>query len=115
MFGERALKRMQFAVLCKPFDRANMLSVRLNRKHQARAHRRIIDKNGAGSANTVLASDMRAGFSTLIANRINQRQPRLYTERVAFTIDNQRDVNFLGQATARSKARRVTTATRSRR
>jgi hypothetical protein len=56
-----------------------MLSVRLNGKHQARAHRDVIDNHGAGPTNTMLASDMRAGFSTLIANRINQRQPGLYT------------------------------------
>ena len=115
MFRKRALEGMQYAVSCEAFDRANMPSVRLNGKHQAGAHRHVVDKNGAGPANTMLASNMRAGFSALIANRINQRQPGLYTERMAFTVDNQRDVNSLGQAAARSKARRVTTATRSRR
>jgi hypothetical protein len=115
MFGERALERMQFTVPFKPFDRANKLSIRLNGEHQAGAHRRVIDKNGAGPTHAVLTSNMCTGFSTLIANCINQRQPRLNTKRMALTVYNQRDINFLGQAAARSKARRVTTATRSHR
>src|ERR1043166_3057766 len=66
MRDEGALQRMQILWGAEPFDRSDLLALRLHRKHQARAHGLAIDDHRAGAADAVLATDVRAGLSAIL-------------------------------------------------
>src|SRR5262249_7448534 len=55
-------------------------------------HRLAIDQHGAGAAHPVLAADVGAGLSAVLADRIDQRAARLDADRVRLPVDRQRDV-----------------------
>ena len=68
---------MQFVALGEALDGADVLAVGLHGEHEAGAHRLVVDDHGAGAADAVLAADMRAGLSAVLADGVDQRAPRL--------------------------------------
>ena len=72
MLAERGLERAKFAALGKPFDRADVATLRLRREHEAGSHRRAIDNYRAGAADAVLAPEMRAGEFELLAQTVRK-------------------------------------------
>ena len=78
----------------EPFDGPNFFSVGLHCEYQAGAHRLAVHDHGAGAADAVLAADMGAGLSAILADCIGQRAPWLYGNRVVAAINDERDVGF---------------------
>ena len=75
---ECLLKRMQLTIcLSKTFHGRDRLSVRLAGKHQARANRYPLNQHRAGTANTVLAADVRAGQAKIVTQEIGEVAARL--------------------------------------
>ena len=59
------------------FDGGDFPAVRLHGQHQAGAHRAAVAQHRACAAHTVLAADVRAGHSKLVAQEISQQHARL--------------------------------------
>ena len=95
IFHEGALQRIQFVAVGKAFDGADLFALGLHREHQTRAHRIAVDQHRAGAADTVLAADMRAGLTAILADGIGQRAARLDAHGVRLAVDVQRDVVLL--------------------
>src|SRR5207244_5571072 len=61
----------------EPLDRVDACAIRLHREREAGARGRAVDLNGASAAGAVLAADMRAGKSELVAQEIREQHARL--------------------------------------
>ncbi len=99
---------MQRLAVGETLDGADFPAVGLNGEHQARSHRLAVDEHGAGAAHPVLAADMRAGLTAIVADRVDQSTPRLDANDVPYSIDQQRDLHLFGHgfaSAARSAAR----------
>jgi len=66
--------------------------VGLHGEHQAGANRLAIEQDRAGAADAVLAADMRAGQSEIVAKKIAEQQARFDVPRVTDAVDRQRDL-----------------------
>ena len=119
------LQHVKAIVLGKVFHRPDLAVRGLVREHQARTDRRAVDKNRTGAANTVLATDMRAGKTAILPNRIGQRLAMLHLDVMHGSVHakfqgdsfHRRLLNF-GPRDWRwrlCKARRMTTGVRLRR
>src|ERR1700687_416903 len=98
------------------------LAVDLNGKHQAGAHGRAIDDNGARAANAVLAADMGTGELEVMTQAIGQRGARLDFRCVRLAIYFQLysyavvlSSSATGSPAARASARSVRTPSKARR
>src|SRR5262249_8007575 len=58
-------------------DRLNLMAVRLDGQHQARAGWLAVDEDRARAAHAVLAADMGAGQREILSNEITEEQARL--------------------------------------
>ena len=87
MSDECVLHRMQLLAVCKTFDRPDALAPRLDREHQARPYRLIVEDHGTCATDAVLATDMRPGQPTFVADNIGQRLSRLDPNRVVMPVD----------------------------
>jgi hypothetical protein len=76
-----------------PFDRSDFPPIGLDCEQQAGTDRLTVEKNGAGAAHPMLASDMRPGQSKLVAQVIAQEQARLHLAGMAHAVDG--DVDFV--------------------
>lgn len=114
MAHERLLHRVQFVAVGQPLDGPDRAAVHLDGKHETGSHRLIIDKNRAGTAHTMLASDMRSGLPAIVANDVTQCPPWLDGNRVIDPVDSQRDVDLVRHA-ALSNARSTMVRTTPRR
>jgi hypothetical protein len=61
LLAKCVLERMQLAVGCQALNRRNLMAIRLNGEHEARANRLPVEENGAAAANSVLAAQVSAG------------------------------------------------------
>ena len=80
------------------FDGADCLASRLDREHQAGAHRLAVDDHGASAADAVLAADMGAGLAAIVADGVDQRLARLDADGIIAAVDGKRDVELFGHA-----------------
>ncbi|GAA3792693.1 hypothetical protein GCM10022380_06810 [Amycolatopsis tucumanensis] len=62
-------------------------AVGLHREHQARPHRFAVDEHGARAADPVLAAEMGAGQSEIVAQGVGRRAPRFDVELVTGAVD----------------------------
>ena len=85
----------------RPFDGADLAAVGLDREHQAGAHGVVVEDDGAGAADAVLAADMGPGLAAIVADGVDQRAPRLDPDRIVAAVDVERDVEFFGHGSAR--------------
>src|SRR5205085_5519631 len=105
--------RMEGAILGRQIlDRAQRETLRLDRQHQARAHRLAVELDGAGAADAVLAADMGAGQARLMADEVRQQQARLDLAVVGLAVDLDR--HSTGIHAAASSTARLTIASISR-
>src|SRR5262249_34539697 len=115
MVDERLLQRVQLVAVCQAFDGADLAAFRLHGTHEARATRFAVEQNRARAAHAMLAADMGSGLPAIVADRIDQRAAWIHPDRMAASVDGERNLALLAHATARSSARRVTVRARSRR
>jgi hypothetical protein len=67
------------------------VTVGLHGVHQAGTHRLAVEQDRAGPAHAVLAADVRAGQTQLVAQPVHQRQAGLHLRRARNAIDLDRD------------------------
>src|SRR5262249_60473627 len=107
---EGALQGMEPVALGEPFHSTDRTSGRLNGKHQAGADRLAINDDRAGAAHAVLAADVRAGLTAILADGVRERAPRLDTDRIVACIDGERESDAVrsgGAWGAASRAGRI--------
>jgi hypothetical protein len=73
--AEGGLQRIQLAVLGKPFNRGDLMTIGLHGEHEAGTNRRSIEKDRAGTADAVLAPDMGAGETNVVTEKVGKEQP----------------------------------------
>src|SRR4029453_18470802 len=81
-------------------DGEDIVAVRLHRKHQAGACRALVEQNGAGAANAVLAAKVRAGETKLMADEIGEGDADLDLFLVPLSVDGQGDFATLSHLRA---------------
>src|SRR5215470_2016115 len=77
MSAEARLQRGEAIVLRQALDRHDLTALGLHRQYQAAAHGVAVEEYSAGSANPMLAADMRARKPQVVAQAIRKRQARL--------------------------------------
>jgi hypothetical protein len=71
---KRLLHRVQWSAGGgKSLDSRNLVSLGLDRQHQARPHRRAVKQDGAASAHPVLAPDVGPGEAEIVAKVIREQ------------------------------------------
>jgi hypothetical protein len=77
-FVKRLLHGMKWSVVSgQALDRRHFVAFRLDGEHQAGAHRRTVEQNGAAPAHAVLAADVRAGQAEVVAQVVGQEAARI--------------------------------------
>src|SRR5882672_1937831 len=87
MLAEARLQRREALILRQPFDSDDFAALGLHRQHKTAAHSLAIDQHRAGTANPVLAADMRTRQSQMMAQAIGERQARLDRNLDLTTVD----------------------------
>src|SRR5579875_3576932 len=93
MIHEGLLHWVERLAVRETFDRADLLTLRLHREHQAGPDRFAFHDHGAGSADAVLAADMRAGLAAFLADSIREGTTRLDRDVIVATVDRKGDVD----------------------
>jgi hypothetical protein len=87
-FVKRLLHRMQGRVRRRQaLDGGDLMSLGLDREHQARADRHSIEQHRAAPANAVLAPNVRAGKAEVVAEVIRQQPAWIRRRRMLDAVD----------------------------
>ena len=86
------------------FDCRHARAVGLHREHQAGANGLVVDQHGAGTADAVLAADVRAGELQVMAEEVGEQQARLDFACERGAIDGQSDRDQAGHRATTAKA-----------
>src|SRR5262252_3904736 len=93
IFVKRLLQRVQLVGARRDaLDGEKVVAVRLHSEHQARPRRAAVHQDGAGAAYAVLAAEMRAGETELVADKIREREADLDFFLVTLAVDRQGDL-----------------------
>src|SRR5262245_29436305 len=87
MLAKARLQGRETFILREPLDGDNFAALRLHCQQQTAAHGLAVEEHRAGTANPMLAADMRAGQPQLMAQAIGERQARLDRKLDLTTID----------------------------
>ena len=98
MTGERCLYGVQFGTSRQSFDRFDASPLRLYREHKTGPHARSVDQNGTGAADAMFASQMRAGETQCLAQKIGEIDPRLDLRYDGLAVDSEGNVMKLRHA-----------------
>src|SRR5262245_28656730 len=77
LLPETLLNRMELPILFEPFDRHDLGAVCLDGKHGARLHGFFVENHRTGAAVRRVAADVRARQPELVAQEMNEEQPRI--------------------------------------
>src|SRR5437899_11440440 len=89
---ERLLDRVQLSVLLQAFHRGDLRALGLDGEDRARLHRIAVEQHRAGAAVRGVAADVRAGQAQVLAEQVDEQQPRLDLHAVRSAVDGQLDV-----------------------
>src|ERR671915_2629979 len=103
---ESALERVEAIVAREALDRPERAAARLDRQHQAGPHRLAVELDRAGTADALLAADLRAGETRGVADEVGQERPGLDVALVVPPVDLDADPHVV-LAIASSIARRA--------
>src|SRR5688572_6851234 len=90
LLPEAVLQRMELAILLKPLDGENLVTIGLYGQHGARFHRMSVENDGARTAQAGLTSDMGTGEAQDISQVMHQQEPRLNVIRTRLAIHSNR-------------------------
>ena len=77
-FVERLLHGMQRGLVAgEAFDGRHLMTLGLDREHQARPHRRTVQQNRAAATYAVLAADVRPGQAEIVAEMVREEAARI--------------------------------------
>src|SRR6266550_2026267 len=93
--GETLLDRVEPAVPFQAFHREHPPAVGHGREHRARLHRQFVHPDHAGAAVRGVAAPVRAGEPELIAQEVDQQQPRLDLTGEHHIVDGHGDLHGL--------------------
>ena len=65
------------AVAGEALDRRHLMTLGLDREHQARSHRRPVEQHRAAAADAVLAAHVRAGQAEVVAKVVGKKPARI--------------------------------------
>src|SRR5262245_58986198 len=102
---EGLLQRVEPTIAHEPLDRGDPRAVGLDREHDARARGLTVEQNGARAADAMLAADVRARQSEVLAQEVHQQLARLAAPVARDTVDGQTNDDVLalvGHVIARS-------------
>lgn len=71
-FPERLLHRVEFVVICKTFDRDDVVLWRLDGEHETGTYRVTVKQNGARSTSPVFAPEVRSGETELLTKEVSK-------------------------------------------
>src|SRR5215468_1538035 len=91
LFPERLLHRMQRADAAERLDCLDAGAVGLHCQAEAGPGGETVEKHRAGSANAVLAADMGAGQTELVAEKVAQQEAWLDAAFIAHAVHGDRD------------------------
>src|SRR5712692_5728892 len=99
--GKRILQGMKVSVFSQAFDRQNLLSTTLERKHETGKHGLTVQKNGASAAFSEFTAVLRARVAEILAQYLQQGLIRCEGDVCLFTVQRQsylcRFLRFDGQ------------------
>jgi hypothetical protein len=84
-----------FRVIGEAFDRADLMSIGLNGKHQTGADRFAVQQDRAGSAGAVFAAHMGPGEFGLVAQIIGQKHPGFHDCGMGVSIQGELYLQFV--------------------
>ena len=90
-FPEGFLQGMQVVRRAQPFDGHNLVAVGLHGEHQAGTDRLAVEQDGTGPAHAMLAADVGAGQSQIVAQKVAQQQPWLHGPLIFRAVDGDCD------------------------
>src|SRR6266487_1980776 len=93
--GETLLDRVEPAVSFQAFHREHPPAVGHGREHRARLHRQLVHPDHAGAAVRGVAAPVRAGEAELIAQQVDEQQPRLDLTGEHHIVDGHGDLHGL--------------------
>ncbi len=91
---EGLLQRMQVIHGPQSLDGENLVAIGLHGEHQAGADRLSVEQDGARAAHAVLAADVRAGQTQLVAQEVAQQQARLDGPFILGAVDGDGHIEF---------------------
>src|SRR6185437_12822796 len=107
----RFLQRAHLADFSQAFDRVDSATVGLHREQQAGSRAVAIDRYGAGTADAMLAADMRAGEAERMAQKIGKQQARLDCALIGNIVDDHGDIaRFIHAAASFARTQAAATA-----
>ena len=89
--GERGLQRIEGLAPAHSLDGGDLRAGRLDREEEARADRQAVEPDRAGSADPVLAADMGARETEVVAEHVRQEPARLDATGEALAVDRELD------------------------
>jgi hypothetical protein len=92
--NEGLLDRVKVFALHQRFNRGDSLALSLDRQNRAGIDRAIVEKYGAGTTLAAVAHALGASDIKLIAERVEQGNPRLNVQSMALAVDGQLNRNF---------------------
>src|SRR5712671_1013154 len=92
LLPERFLDGVELAVLLQALHGADVRAVGLYRQHRARLHRLAVQEHRAGAAVGGVAADVRPGQPQILAEQMDQEQPRLDVDSMTRAVHPQFDV-----------------------
>ena len=90
VLDERALERVELAVLREPLDRRDLAALGLEREHGAALHGASVEEHGARAALARVAPDVRSGETEPVAQRVDEERPAFDLERALLAVDDER-------------------------
>ena len=90
VLDERFLQRVELAFFREPLDRRDLRAVMHQREREAREHALPTDHDGACAALTVIAALLRSREVEPVAQKVEERGPRLDFDLPGFPVDRER-------------------------
>ena len=100
VIAEGLLQIRQLLAVGEPFHGAYLGAVSLNAEDQAGADRGVVQDHRAGTADAVLAAQVRAGVAQVVAEHVGERPARLDDQVVVAAVDPQPDGVHISHATS---------------
>src|SRR5205823_4295259 len=95
VLDERALERMQLAVLGEPLDRDDVRAVVRDRECETGVRAPAVEQDRAGAALAVVAALLRSRQPEVLPQQVEQRDARVEHQRVLRAVDPNRDLGEL--------------------
>src|SRR3954462_8325549 len=91
LLPESFLHGVELSVLLEPLDGGDLAPVGLHREERARLHRLSVEQHGARAAMARVATDVRSRHPQVLAQEVDEEQPRLDLPLLGLSVDGHLD------------------------